>query len=228
YLGLALLGGSLTLKHVFVFFPIWLFFSETVVLRGRGARWFALCVPILIFLLSFTPYLFTAGAADAIVKNVFQYNSAHNYGFFPHLLGFVAPVQELDKWLAGIPIFSGTKFLWLCAMTVSGYIFRKRSLEELVLLYTIALCVFSTAIADQYLVIPVLAACLLVPRSLLYWYFGVATIYLILPPSNCYHLHSLAKLFPKGLVCRWHALLPLFLFLTLHLWRDWKKRDVRT
>lgn len=228
YWGLILLGGSLALKHVFIFFPLWLFFSETVVRRGPRVRWLALCAPVLIFLLSFIPYSFMAGAADAILKHVFQYNANHNIGFFPHLLGFVAPVQELDRWLAGIPFFSGTKFLWFCAMVASGYVFRKRPLEELVLLYTIALCVFSTAIADQYLVIPALAACLLVPRSLLLWYFGVATIFLILPPSNSCFCHSLAQLFPKGLVCRWNAILPLFLFLTLQLWEDWKRREVRT
>ena len=133
--GLILLGVSLTIKHVFFLFPLWLAVRE----KGWRQKLIVLVVPIAIFLASFLP--FVAEGHAGIVKNVFGYASFNNAPFWYTVLPqFVQSVVSI-------------KLLFFGALVVFAFIMRKRSVVESLLMYSIVLVAFSAAIANQYLAI---------------------------------------------------------------------------
>jgi len=153
--GLVLLGLSLTVKHVFFLFPLWLAVRQ----KGWREKFIVLGVPIGIFLLSFLP--FVAEGHAGIIKNVFGYASFNNAPFwFTALPQFVQAVVSI-------------KVLFFGALIVFALIMRKRPVVESLLIYTIVLVVFSQAIANQYLAI-VCAAIAAFPNVfyVLYTLFG--------------------------------------------------------
>lgn len=133
--GLVLLGVSLTVKHVFFLFPLWLAIRQ----KGWREKLLVLSVPVGVFALSFLP--FVADGHGGILKNVFGYASFNNAPF----------------WYTVVPQFVQSvisiKFLFLGALIVFAFIMRKRPIVESLLMYSIVLVMFSPAIANQYLAI---------------------------------------------------------------------------
>lgn len=198
-----LMGLSLVMKHVFIFFPIWFLFRKI----DLGKKAVLVLLPYMIFFLSFIPYavpgpsessshgasrledarsaktMITARdfydcflsrdgvskllskleyhavrsneAMKGIVRNVFLYKSSNN----KILLRLLLP-EEIEK---HIPPF----LFFLLGVILSGLFLRKQNILECFCLYTGVLFVFSPAIADQYLAIP------LVLTALYYWPFGI-------------------------------------------------------
>ena len=133
-----LLGLSLILKHVLLFFPIW------IALRERGAlrRFLALAVPYGLFLLSFLPYV--KGGAAGIQQNVFLYASAANA---PLLNAFTFGHRVSND--VGVAIF-------IVALVGVGVLARRLPLPYAFALYGAALVAFSSSIVIQYFAIPML------------------------------------------------------------------------
>jgi hypothetical protein len=217
--GLCLLGVSLTTKHLFIFFPIWLFFSHEVRKRGSYAPWLALSVPVLVFLLSFAPFLGNPAARAGIYKNVFCYNSLEGQALFPQIIYLFVSPEAVNQLLGRVPVLAGMKLLMFAAICWCGFALRKSRIEDSVLYYSVAICVFAAAFADQYLAIPVLASFLLVPPGFRTWYLIASCVYLLLPTSTNLHPEFLARLFPKGLLLRWNSLMPIFLWLVMTAWK---------
>jgi hypothetical protein len=159
--GLLILGGSLIVKHVFFFFPVWLAFQQPSRLRKS----LCLIIPTTIFIASFVPYVGGGGGAG-IVNNVFLYRSLSNSPFW---LG-VAPRVVVDK----VPIL----IFFLGSLTICGLLWRKLDSLNSALRYSVALVVFSSALANQYLAIP-LAAIAVRPNVLYLLYTLVGTVFLI-------------------------------------------------
>jgi hypothetical protein len=142
--GLAALGLSLAVKHVFFAFPLWLALRE----RSWRRRIAALVVPPLLFLLGFVPFL--AGGRDGIVRNVFLYRSMANAPLWRSVFG---------------PVFGGATgpaLLLFAALLVGAWLERRRDRFHGLLVYTVVVVAFSPAVANQYLAIPVAAASSLV------------------------------------------------------------------
>lgn len=194
---------SLVMKHVFIFFPIWILFRK-IDLRKKAIL---VLLPYMIFFLSFIPYAVPGpserssheaspredarsasskvtsrdfyacfmsrdgvskllsklerqegrshAAMAGIVSNVFLYRSSNN----KILLRLLVP-EEIEQ---HIPPF----LFFLLGVILAGLLLRKQNILECFCLYTGVLFVFSSAIADQYLAIP------LVLTALYYWPFGI-------------------------------------------------------
>lgn len=138
-LGLLFLALSLSTKHLLFFLPIWFAFKE----RRWSHKLLMVGIPYAIFLGLFVPY-WELGQTG-IVNNVFLYRSFNNAPFWtvfaPAILMKVLP-----------PVI-----LFFTALFVLGLIWRKKPLLETYFLYLIAVVVFSSAIANQYLAIPTAA-----------------------------------------------------------------------
>lgn len=159
FLGLLLLGLSLSIKHVLFIFPLWLAFKNN---RWRD-KILSIGIPYTIFLGLFLPYLHKG--ADGIINHVFLYRGFANAPFWKG----VAPTVIIDK----IPIF----ILFTGILVFFGLFIRHRKPLESLFLYTIALVVFSSAVANQYLAICLVA--ITINWNFIYALYTIAgTVYL--------------------------------------------------
>jgi hypothetical protein len=145
YVGL-LLGLSITIKHILILLPIWLAIKEKNLIR----KCFYALFPILIFFLSFAPFLGKGGYAG-IMQNVFGYDSFLNA---PFLFG-TFPESIVKIWQSYFNLEKFLKPLFLVFIIVLGFIFRKKNALDTFLLYLISFLVFSPSVANQYLAIVV-------------------------------------------------------------------------
>ena len=133
--GLAILGLSLSTKHILFFFPIWLAIKQE---RWRN-KLLAIGIPYAIFLLLFVP--FWSLGSEGITNNVFLYRSFNNAPFWhvftPQFVYTVIP-----------PVL-----LFFTALFLLGLYWRKQNTIESVNWYLISVVVFSSAVANQYLTI---------------------------------------------------------------------------
>ncbi len=153
WLGMLVLGLSLTTKHLLFALPWWLALKRRRLVHGLVV----FTVPVALFLASFLPYW--SEGSDGIVQNVFLYRFVPNAplwnGWMPPLIADLVPAT------VGL----------LAALTLGGLVLRKVAAFPSVLLYTALLVVASPAMANQYfaLVAPFLA-----------WFLNVfAVVYVI-------------------------------------------------
>jgi hypothetical protein len=131
------LALSITIKHVFIFFPIWMAFKS----KKWTHRILFLCIPYALFLASFIP--FWADASGNIIQWVFLYRSFHN-GVFYEL--FVPKIVQI--------LISRQTFFYL-ALIAMAFVYRRQKVFDSVIYYCAVILIFSSAIANQYLAIPV-------------------------------------------------------------------------
>lgn len=133
FIGLLLLGLSIIFKHVFIFFPLWLIVAS----KTKSQRPYYL-IPLILFVMSFVPFLFTPEAAIGIWNNVITYKkSIALYPFFP--TGIVRPI------------------LMVIPMLIGAFIFRKQEIKKKILIYILILVVITPITAGQYFAIPLVA-----------------------------------------------------------------------
>ncbi len=135
---LIILGISLCAKHIMLFFPIWLFLKE----KNIRNKFLILLIPYSIFFVSFLPYL---NDLNHIIDNVFLYKSQDNGPFW---MMFVPKIFHM---------YLEKKTMFAFLIIILGFIFRKKNWLNSYMLYLLSIVVFSSAIANQYLVIPLLA-----------------------------------------------------------------------
>lgn len=136
-LGLITLGLSLMTKHIFFIFPLWLAIKQ----KGWKMKLLCLVVPLGIFAIGFLPFISTG--IDGIVHNVFMYKSFDNGPFWYAL----APTI--------ITRFIPKMVLFILTLVILAFVFRKKDNFRSLLAYTIAVVIFSPAIANQYLAIAI-------------------------------------------------------------------------
>jgi hypothetical protein len=135
-----LFGTSLAIKHILLFFVIWVAIRQ----KTMFLRCFYLFGPFLVFGLSFTPYL--ASSWNSIELNVLKYRSFNN-----------APLWRL------LGVYDGykdqlSKVLFVVLILFIGFILRKVQIQLSLLVYCIVSVAFAPAIANQYLVIATIGA----------------------------------------------------------------------
>lgn len=170
-ISLILLGLSLTTKHILFIFPLWLAMKEKRFIDAI----IVIFIPYAIFIAGFFPYL--PDGADGIVRNVFLYKSFDNAPFWAMFSPNV------------IYNFIPRSVLMVLALIIFGFVTRRRPVLESLHFYLISLVVFSSAIANQYLAIPLASIAV-------YWnpgfalYSIVGTLFLFTDGSGL-HLHLL-------------------------------------
>ena len=179
--GLVLLGVSLATKHVLFLFPLWLAFKD----QSIKSRLLVLVLPPAIFLLSFVPFW-----SPEVIPHVFLYRSWNNAPFWK---GLIPPV--ITSYLASVI----TPFaFFIMALVGLGWLTRKQKPFESLLIYTVAIVVFASAVANQYLVIPVpaIAAFPNWPYAL---YVFVSTLHLIADADGL-HSGKLQQILPHQML----------------------------
>ena len=137
-----LLGASLTTKHIFMFFILWIAIRQKTVSR----KLVYVIGPFLIFGLSFVPFL--ASSWVSIKLNVIDYRSRNNAPFF----------QSIET-ITGFS--SGTQFatvFFVSALLAIGFVLRKIAIDYLLFTYCIVVVAFSPALTNQYLAIATVGA----------------------------------------------------------------------
>jgi hypothetical protein len=172
------------------------------------------------FAASFVPFIRDERALEGVIENVLMYKSFHLDGFFPHLVQTAIPLKAIELLFSRVPVFSGFQFVWLVAVLLVGFAVRARDYQEQLLIYLVAIIVFSSAIADQYLAIP-LVTCVVYWRHFSnWWYMVVTAVYLSASEANIGMLPSMTSYAEKvrelGLD-RSHSVAALFVFLVLYL-----------
>lgn len=220
-LAMTVLGVSLVVKHILIFLPLWFLFRPGASRRQRALS----LLPLAIFGASFLPFVRDERGLEGVIEHVLMYDSFHLDGFFPHLVQAFVPLKAIELVFSWVPVFSGFRFVWFVAMMLTGFSVRGRSYPEQLLVYLVAVVVFSSAIADQYLTIPMAACAVHFRRWPIWWYAGVSTLYLASSQSNIGVLPSMAS-YAQGVrelgLDRWHSVAALFLFLLLDLVADRK------
>lgn len=179
-----LISLSLITKHILFIFPIFLLFKKNLPIKKKILFAF---VPPIIFLLSFIPFIiFNESALKGVLKNVFLYRSVNN-----------APLLCIFYKLVHFP--NGLKiFVFAGMMAILGFIIRNETYEKTVLIYFIAMVSFSSAIANQYLVIPMVSLCILAIAPFNTLYMVTMGTYLILENAGLCGLQLLYRIFPDS------------------------------
>ena len=162
---IVLFSLCLITKHIFFIFPVWILVKKGLPLKKRCLYSF---MPVLLFLTSFLPYCIkNQEALHGIIKNVFLYRSINN-----------APLLKMVYVFLRVPdnLFF---IIYILIMVILGYIVRKKDYQYTVIFYLISMVTFASAIANQYLVIPIVSLCVLSKGICKYMYMGYAIMFLI-------------------------------------------------
>lgn len=175
------LTTCLMTKHILFIIPFWILIKKGLPI---GKRVLYAIVPPALFLISFIPFMAENQKAFAgIMKNVFFYRSYNN---FP-LLGWI---------LEGVGVRSGYWFfIYIAIMVGLAFVVRKQTYEYQVLFYLISMVTFSSAIANQYLIIPIVALCVLSKGIWRNTYFVVMSIYLAINNDGLQGILAMEKSF---------------------------------
>ncbi|MDD3667021.1 MAG: hypothetical protein PHQ65_17305 [Bacteroidales bacterium] len=143
-------------KHILFIMPLWILFIKGLPIVKKIVY---SCVPPFLFLLSFVPFaLSDKQAMDGIIHNVFLYRSENN----APLLGGLYNLLHIPE--------QAYFFIFILIMAVIGYLIREREYELIVFVYLISLVTFSSAVATQYLAIPMAAVTVFGGKfKYLYW-----------------------------------------------------------
>ena len=145
FFSLLLFSFSLITKHIVFTLPFWLFINRNLSLK-RKIFYFA--VPPTLFLLNFT--LFLPDGWNNILNNVFLYDSYNN---MPLISGFIPFFSTFHS-----SIFRN---IFLVGMLIFGWLFRNEDLDRLIVLYLMVMFSITSAMANQYFVMPLVGLFLL-------------------------------------------------------------------
>lgn len=199
---------SLMTKHILFMLPF-------LLLLRKGLNWkkkiaYA-CIPPALFLISFMPFVIgNEVALHGIINNVFLYRSFNN-----------APLFSFIYSLIGFPS-SPRIFVYAGMMIIVAYLTRKFDFEKQLMFYLIAMVAFSSAIANQYLAIPLVALCVLDVDISRYAYMIMVGTYLVLEVNGLGVLGEIQATCPafmvklsNGIVSYGYIIAAWILFLTL-------------
>ena len=163
------LALCLMTKHILFMMPVFL-------LVRRGLYWkkrlVYACVPVGIFLLSFLPFALENQGLQGIINHVFLYRSENNFPLLHVILEAILFSKSL--WFA----------LYIILMILVAVLTREYTYESQLFIYLIAMVAFSSAIANQYLAIPMVALCVFDVRCLRYCYMIINAAFLAVESSG--------------------------------------------
>jgi len=215
-----LLGISLATKHILLFLPIWLLFVPSVSWRAK-VEFCGLSYGVLG--LSFLPFLFDADNRAGIAAQVLGYNSADGIAFLPYLLKKILPT------ILSALILPHFKYIFVSMLLVLGWLLRRRE-KELFFWYILAFVALSSAMATQYLIIPLLGLWALAGHRVASFYSIWAALFLVLrSPTNLGGLPFFRDFYAEYCRPAWlfepiFSLYALGVFLLLVLfWLGWRQ-----
>ena len=200
--GSLLLGFSLMIKHIFIFYVFWLFLYYA----SWRKKLLILLIPLAVFGSGFLPSILpeTAGPetwgqmkimSEALLKRDFQ--AAGHYldqvffqnrpackGIWNNIITYHSYNNKiLHTWCLPrfLQVLIPAELLFFGGMMLSGFFFRRKKLLDSLLAYSAVLLILSVAVTNQYLAIPGAFA------AAAAWPFGVL-----------YHLLGFIPLFGKG------------------------------
>ena len=122
YLGLALIGLSLAVKQILLFFPVWLFFRNGTFKQRviRGA------MPYVVYVACFIPWATSIARIEIIFEEIFLQRRGRP-GVIRNLGGatYVEPTFDLSYGRTG---FYLSYLIWVLGVLAFGWIMRNRSL----------------------------------------------------------------------------------------------------
>ena len=175
YLCSILIGLSLCIKHLMIFFPFWLAFKE----KTWKNKILIILIPIFIFFISFINY-YNEESFNKILNYVFKYSSFNNYPFWS-----IFTPQFLYNYI-------GAKNLYFIALMILGLFFQEKNIRETFYFYLVCLVTFSSGIANQYLALPLLALAVFWNRY--YFVFTIVSFLFFLIDSNGLNVEYLREL----------------------------------
>ena len=139
FIPLIIMGISLSIKHILIFFPLWWAFKEKKLIK----KFMILLIPYFIFILSFLPFLLTE--LDHIVFKLTSSGMRFDGPFW----GMFGPKI--------IHMYFDIQTLFSIILIGLGFLLVKKDLKERFYLYLMAVVAFSSMMYTQYLVIPLIA-----------------------------------------------------------------------
>ena len=139
FISAALLGVSIAIKHILIFFPIWWAFKEKKLIN----KILIISIPYTIFVLSFLPFLIND--LTFIIDKLCCFGKRTD-GPFWGMFGSKIIHMYLDL-----------QTLYSLILLGLGIIFVEKKLRESFYFYLMALVIFSSMMYTQYLAIPVIA-----------------------------------------------------------------------
>lgn len=224
WVGVVLLGVSITLKHVFVFFPVWLLFAK----GNWRTRICSAALPLVLFGASFLPYAGLVRATGELGWRRVAAELAGNAGggtgeegedvasakllasakgIRDHVFLYRSDVGgQFHEFFvpAGIRRNVPSILLWAGLLACLGWMAREKSWFEKGLIYSLGMFVLSTAVTRQYYAIPAAAAAAYWwPFGLLY-HVGVSCVFFV---HESWVLRPAFNLFAVCLLmgCVWQA-----------------------
>lgn len=175
---------SLITKHIFYILPFWLLVKKGLPFKKRILYAF---VPPMIFLLSFVPFIINNDDAfHGILNNVFLYRSVNNS---PLLSGFYSVINLPNQYWF---------IIFVVMMILLAFVIRNQPYEYQILFYMLVMVAFSSALANQYLVIPVVALCILSKGIYRYSYFIAMSTFLLINGNGLHILNWLTNIIPES------------------------------
>lgn len=176
---------SLIIKHICFILPVYILLKKSTPLIKRV--FYAFISPM-IFLFSFLPFVISnKKALNGVINNIFLYRSFNNSPLLLPLYQLIGFPQK--AWVV----------VFILLMIFMAFIVRGAGFEYTVLIYLMALVAFSSAIADQYLVIPVAALCILDTMPWNTLYFTLIGLYCILNNNEVALLTVLQKYYAHSI-----------------------------
>lgn len=212
---------SLITKHLMFIIPIFILLMKTISIKKRFLYSF---VPPLIFGISFLPFAMSSDAMNGIINNVFLYRSFNNMPLLRLLFDAISFPSNLKI------------FVYIFFMVLLAWYVRYMDFKDILVAYLVAMVAFSSAIANQYLAIPLAALCLM---SVWYWdkiYMFIVGAFLILESNGLNELERLQKNTPESFASKTAEFIVnygymiaswiLFIALMHYLFKNLKKRKL--
>ena len=175
-LPLIVMGLSISIKHVLIFFPIWWAFKEKKLLN----KFLVLFIPYSIFIISFLP-LYYPGDLEHIINGLCCFGKRVD-GPFWGMFGSKFIHMYLDL-----------QTLFSLALISLSFLFINKNLKDSFYLYLMAVVIFSSMMYTQYLVIPLIA--LAIFWNWKFFFYTLLTFLVFLVDGDQLHIEFLRDFF---------------------------------
>ena len=193
---LILMGLSLSIKHILIFFPIWWAFKEKKIIN----KFLVLFVPYSIFIFSFLP-LYFPGDTEHIIDKLCCFGKRVD-GPFWGMFGSKFVHMYLDL-----------QALFSLILIGLGFLFINRNIKDSFYLYLMAVVTFSSMMYTQYLAIPLIA--LAIFWNWKYFFYTLLTFLVFLVDGDQLNIEFLRNLFNWDLRSTRISFYPIILILLI-------------
>jgi len=216
---------SLQMKHLAIFFPIWMLFRSELNIRQKGLY---LSLPLGIFFLSFQPFLLDPVAREALNSLTFRHSSFHLSAFWPTFFDAFIPVSGIEMIGDKLGLQNSFKLTFFSIVLLAGYYLRNIPLQYLPILYCAIFTTFASGIADQYLMIPMVYMAVFWRNPFTLTFGLLVTMLLCASHYNIGSHDALLEVnrLVRGLGwMRWHPLAWIFVDLIWRLYESWRQKN---